>query len=213
MIGIQFLIDKYFHPSENVYQIKCVKCCPHEKCSPPTLCHLQGVCARRNTQQSFEIVWAPQFLFVQLIRWRANGTKVNTKVSLHGEFKLTDKDNYEPIGVLCHDGTSPNNGHYITHIKSNSGQWFLYDDENIKGSSIDNAGGANTYIMLYKKKSVQSISNQLNMNMNIDSPLYNNITDTIDTLTLDTQNSKYCDNCKKQFKSIPKHLNHSNECK
>ena len=56
--------------------------------------------------------------------------------SLEEEITLMDIYKYEPIGVLCHLGSSQNNGHYITHMKTPSGQWILYDDTYLSVSSL-----------------------------------------------------------------------------
>ena len=211
VVNIQSMIDNYFNQSKSSFKIKCVECCPHEKCIPSSICPLEGICERRDIKQSIDITWAPKFLIVQLLRWDVNGKKLNTKVTLDGEFKLSEHDVYEPIGVLCHNGLSPRNGHYITHMKMSCGQWILYDDEKVVMSSLVDAGGRGAYILLYKKKNAPFAQNFTDIC--IDNPVINNNIDIEDASAIVKQGETKCLKCCKIFKSIKLHLHWSDECK
>ena len=211
VVNIQSLVDNYFNQGKSILKIKCVECCPHEKCIPPSICPLVGICERRDIKQSIDIKWAPKFLIVQLLRWDVNGKKLNTKVTLDGEFKLSDHDVYEPIGVLCHNGLSPRNVHYITHMKTSSGQWILYDDEKVVMSSIIDAGGGGAYLLLYKKKNAPFAQNITDVS--IDNPLFYNNIDIEGARALVKQGETKCLKCCKIFRYIKNHLHRSSVCK
>ena len=54
--------------------------------------------------------------------------------------------------MIDHIGSSPFNGHYVTHLKSDSGHWRLFDDERSKSCTFKQANNRNNYILLLRKK-------------------------------------------------------------
>ena len=57
-------------------------------------------------------------------------------------------------------GGSPLNGHYVTHLKKDSGHWMLFDDERSESCTLKQANNHNNYLLLLKKKVILSKRNE-----------------------------------------------------
>ena len=152
-VNLSALIQSHYSESTTTEKIKCSNCCPHDK--EKIVCPQTGSCSLPSTEQC-HLTKAPQFLFLQLLRYDANLQKVMTLVKIENELVLpsTDRDKYEPVAALNHIGTTRNTGHYVTYLKIDSDQWMLLDDTNIQLSSLEQANTADNYILLFKKKKI-----------------------------------------------------------
>ena len=101
---------------------------------------------------------APKYLFCHLLRFGngPDGPKVTTYVKFGPELRLPNGDVYEVVGVLDHWGDTLKAGHYVTYLKTESGQWFLYNDAQVQHSSLTEANTKENYILLLEKKTMAS---------------------------------------------------------
>ena len=67
----------------------------------------------------------------QLQRYSWNEPKIATDVGIPEFLHFCERD-WELIAVVCHIGTLPSNGHYVAHVKTNSGVWRCADDMEIE---------------------------------------------------------------------------------
>ena len=55
-------------------------------------------------------------------------------------------------GVICHHGVSGLGGHYTCYCyNANTGQWFHYDDSNVRLVDAATVASAEAYVLFYKK--------------------------------------------------------------
>lgn len=107
------------------------------------------------------IFWSlPNILIVDLKRWRYDGRKDGTNVSV----ELTDVDFssyvkgynsnsyiYDLYGVANHSGGS-NGGHYTAIIKNANGKWYEFNDTFVKEINGSNIVSAKSYCFFFRKK-------------------------------------------------------------
>lgn len=107
------------------------------------------------------IFWSlPNILIVDLKRWRYDGRKDSTNVSV----ELTDVDFssyvkgynsnsyiYDLYGVANHSGGS-NGGHYTAIIKNANGKWYEFNDTFVKEINGSNIVSAKSYCFFFRKK-------------------------------------------------------------
>ena len=191
-ISISSLIDSYFSEGTERLRMKCSTCCVHQQNGIP--CPQTGFCNREAVNKT-ELIKAPEYLCVQLIRYDDFG-KVITEVNIE-EVLIFNNNSYEPICLLNHIGTQRDQGHYVTHSKTDSGKWMLYDDNDIYLSSLKQANSNENYLVLFKKKNA-SISNE-GRSVNDDE-------DNTDTIISVGTSNKSEDNTKKR-----KHCNKNKE--
>ena len=67
----------------------------------------------------------------QLQRYSWNEPKIAADVGIPEFLHFCERD-WELIAVVCHIGTLPSNGHYVAHVKTNSGLWHCADDMEIE---------------------------------------------------------------------------------
>ena len=157
-IDLVSLIFNYFSEDPEVVKIKCTNCCVHE--NPPdglkVPCPQEGFCSRPSVS-CCELIHAPQFLFLHLLRFGLghNGPKVQTLVKFASEVMISNGEKYEVVATINHWGNALKSGHFVTYLKNESGQWWLLDDTNSKCSSLQEANTKDNYVVLLKKKSVQ----------------------------------------------------------
>ena len=133
--------------------MKCSTCC---KCSP--VCKQTGICQLQPAISQRSLMNAPKFLLVQLLRFQSHQiSKVLTFVETRLDMKINNCIDYELLGVLDHIGTTINSGHYITKIRSEEDQWLLCNDQFVGPISADNIISANNYILLFKKKTNETL--------------------------------------------------------
>ena len=154
-LNLSTLITNYFSESSEVIRMKCSECCPHERSK--ILCPQTGFCNRPAVSQN-QLILAPKYLFCHLLRFGngPDGPKVTTYIKFGTEVRLPNGDVYEVVGVLDHWGSTLKAGHYVTHLKTESGQWFLYNDTQVQHSSLNDANSKENYILLLKRKTVSS---------------------------------------------------------
>lgn len=124
---------------------------------------------RKNTKahKSLRIKQFPKVLSIQLKRFEHNfssdkSTKINDKVAIplfldlskyaskakNDPLHNTDKKIYELFALVNHIGLV-NTGHYITFIKSGSGQWLRFDDSVVSYVSQEEVRNTNAYLMFF----------------------------------------------------------------
>ena len=102
-------------------------------------------CHRRtDTPRPVRIVYGPDILVMNLVRFTGAGRKNSGKVGFGEYLDLTHfiKDrtpfNYRLLAVVQHKGTI-NQGHYVTVAKSPGGKWVRLNDSTITNSSLEEA--------------------------------------------------------------------------
>ena len=99
-----------------------------------------------------------------------------TLVKIEEELVLPNAEKYEAVATLNHVGETTRSGHYVTHLKDNSGQWILFDDTFNRTSSLKEANSRDNYILLFKKKEtgqqiniidLPEVSNEVQTKVNI----------------------------------------------
>ena len=63
---------------------------------------------------------------------------------------LVHKHRYELVATVTHKGPNVKSGHYLAHLKTDSGQWVCCNDEVTTRSSLQEANTADNYILLFK---------------------------------------------------------------
>lgn len=129
-----------------------------------------------DAQRMIDIVAAPEFLMVTLLRFAFRNGKIQklTHAVQFGETLLLpvmlpppssdecgDDDlrlhrvPYRLFGVLVHSGASTAHGHYFAYCCNDAGKWQLFDDSRVTASSLSEAQearqNANPYILFFQR--------------------------------------------------------------
>lgn len=65
---------------------------------------------------------------------------------------LTMLRRYDLVSVVVHHGSSTSSGHYISYVKSSSGQWYVADDSRVAQVRVDQVLKQQAYILLYVRR-------------------------------------------------------------
>ena len=149
-INLSSIVESHFSESTHTEKIRCSNCCPHDRDKIP--CAQTGVCSGRQSAELVQLVEAPEFLLVQLLRYDGKGHKIKTFVKIEDELRMPSNNIYKPLAILNHIGPTQNSGHYVTYRKTDSEQWMFFDDTFNRSSSLKEANSADNYILLFKKK-------------------------------------------------------------
>ena len=125
-ITLSALVDAHFSESTETMDMRCGNCCKNLNHIGP--CPEVGICKNRKTVEKCKLTQYPVYLFIQLVRNIGNAPKVTTFVKIENEIVFPQDQTYEVIATLDHIGSSPSNGHYVTYLKQESGQWKFFDD-------------------------------------------------------------------------------------
>ena len=185
-ITLSALVQGHFSESTETMDMRCPNCCENQNHKGP--CPGVGVCRKRKTVEKTKLTKCPKYLFIQLIRNVGNAPKVNTFVRFETEIEVPDNQIYEVIGTIDHMGISPLHGHYVTHLKNDSGHWRLFDDERSKSCTLMQANNHNNYILLLKKKVITS-NRDRNKSLNLPPEKINQKLDYNKNLGIITQNT------------------------
>ena len=115
-----------------------------------------------------EIYTPPNYLIIQLKRFKMGNNKLNKKNDTFVDFPLydldlrryiigPDKNNalYDIYGIIYHLGNGINTGHYIAVCKNNN-DWICYNDINVKIFYDEkNLIDKSAYLLFYKKKNLE----------------------------------------------------------
>ena len=147
-VSLTTLVQDYFSQSTTNEKIRCSNCCPHE---PRGLqCSLEGDCRLRAAAEKIDISKAPKFLFLNLLRYDSEGKKLRVMVTVDSVLVLVHGHRYELVATVTHKGPNVKSGHYLAHLKTDSGQWVCCNDEVTTRSSLQEANTADNYILLFK---------------------------------------------------------------
>jgi ubiquitin carboxyl-terminal hydrolase 12/46 len=194
--------ESFLDLSVDIEQNSSVTGCLRNFSSSETLCHKDkffcDTCSSlQEAEKRMKIKKLPNVLALHLKRFKFIETtfkKLSYRVVFPLELRLfntsLDSENpdrmYELIGVVIHIGSGPNQGHYISLIKS-SNNWLVFDDETVEpvdekaiqqffGSShelpISMESG---YILFYQAKDMDltAYENMATENMSSDADLIN----------------------------------------
>ena len=153
-INLSTLIENHFTESTTTERIKCSNCCPHDRDRLP--CSLTEMCKVKEASEITQLLIAPKYLLIQLLRYDGKGNKIRTLVNINDELLLQNNLLYSPVGILNHIGPSPNHGHYVTFRKKNCGQWIFYDDALNQPSSLKVANSSDNYLLVFCRKDVRA---------------------------------------------------------
>ena len=153
-VNLSSIIQNHFSENSKTVKLRCSNCCPHEGAG--VKCTQSGVCRDREATEIIKLIEAPDFLFIQLLRYDGLYDKVMTHVKLETELVLPNEVTYEPIAALNHIGGTINSGHYVTHLQNEFGQWMLFNDTFNRLSSINEANSVDNYILLFKRKNIMT---------------------------------------------------------
>ena len=160
-INLSSLVESHFSESTHTEKIRCSNCCRHDRDQIP--CTQTGICSGRQAAEIVQLVEAPEFLLVQLLRYDGKGQKIKTFVKIGDELKLPRNNIYKPLALLNHIGQTQNEGHYVTYRKTDSGQWMFFNDTFNRSSSLKEANSVDNYILLFKKKNTRQPSNIISL--------------------------------------------------
>lgn len=112
-------------------------------------------CKKRVVAKKFSrLCTAPRVLTVHLKRFSFSAfgpTKYQKFVEFKPRFSLEINGLnyvYDLYGVLVHTGVA-SMGHYFSFMKSPSGKWYLFDDEDVKSVNLSTVLKQNAYILFY----------------------------------------------------------------
>ncbi len=124
-------------------------------------------CGGVEACSNLEIDTCPEILRVNLKRFRFTESGVTEKNRTPVLFNSNELElhaaKYQLTSFICHSGSNASGGHYFSFVRNPElNQWFLYNDsirteisdERIKQIISDdgNAGGAEPYVLFFKKK-------------------------------------------------------------
>ena len=153
-INLSTLIANHFTESTTTERIKCSNCCPHDRDGLP--CSLTEICKVKEASEITQLLIAPKYLLIQLLRYDGNGNKIRTLVNISDELVLENDLLYSPVAILNHIGPSQNHGHYVTFRKKNCGQWVFYDDALNQPSCLKVANSSDNYLLVFCRKDVRA---------------------------------------------------------
>ena len=165
-VSLSSVIQNHFLESTRTDKIRCPNCCPHDKNG--LQCTRTGVCRDRDSAECIQLIKTPEFLFIQLLRYDGTNQKVMTFVNIDAELELPSKEIYETVAIINHIGETTSSGHYVTHLRDDSGQWMLFDDTFSRTSSLKEANTAENYILLFKKKCTRINLDTINLPWKVD---------------------------------------------
>ena len=101
---------------------------------------------------------APQVLCIQLLRFDANGQKINQEVDYPPELTVpnyqdgseTSTTKYNLSSIIVHEGNQISSGHYVCYV-NRSGRWFNTSDTVVKEASQLATYHQTAYMLFYKK--------------------------------------------------------------
>ena len=114
--------------------------------------------------KKFTLDKLPKVLCLHLKRFR---WIPSTKISTHIEFpfdldvsqyttnKSGSEGQYELFGVICHHGKGTVSGHYTSYCL-NHGEWYHYNDSEVRVVSADEVAQVQAYILFYRRKEFKS---------------------------------------------------------
>lgn len=91
------------------------------------------------------------FLVVSLNLWEGGEKLDRVAATISSHFSLSPSRLYRLCGIICHQGTRPDSGHYVSYIRS-KGSWFKIDDELVVPHSRPD--GVLPYVLLYSRRDV-----------------------------------------------------------
>lgn len=101
---------------------------------------------------------APQVLCIQLLRFDANGQKINQEVHYPPELTVpnyqdgsaTSTTKYTLSSIIVHEGNQISSGHYVCYV-NRSGRWFYTSDTVVKEASQLATYRQTAYMLFYEK--------------------------------------------------------------
>ncbi|XP_052126560.1 ubiquitin carboxyl-terminal hydrolase 36-like [Frankliniella occidentalis] len=114
---VQAAVNKYFEPE-----------CQEFKCSA---CRQVG---KTNSKQ-FEIHEAANTIFIVLLRFRSNGSKIDSRVSLDDIVSFPDGTKYQLAGAVMHLGSQSKSGHYTAVTKCTDQSFREFDDKFVSNTN------------------------------------------------------------------------------
>ena len=106
-----------------------------------------------------QIIHAPEILIIHLKRWNFMNLRKNQKrVSFENNIDISDycidkfkgDTQYDLFGVINHTG-NVFGGHYYSHVKKEDGNWYLFNDQQIKRVSFKEIVTNKSYCLFYRK--------------------------------------------------------------
>ena len=152
------LLTNYYNDDDNALRMKCSECCEKFKSrllfghSHLAECKQEGVCSRPAVTQRV-LTYAPSTLLVLLKRFNhgPDGAKTTTLVMTEDVMDFHGH-NYQLVGTVDHLGDTLSHGHWVTRLRSEEGQWLLYNDAQVSNCSSVSVVSGNNVLLLFKMK-------------------------------------------------------------
>ena len=119
-VSLSSVLSSHYSESSWSEEIKCSYCCTHDR--QEVACPLTGLCRRRQATEHCQLVEAPQYLLMQLMRYDRSEQKIQTFVKVEEDLILPSGDQYELSGILNHIGSTQRSGHFVTYLKIDGGE-------------------------------------------------------------------------------------------
>lgn len=142
--------------------------CLRRFCTTETLVHSEmyrcGRCGSLSEAiKDMRFAWLPPVLVFQLKRFDFHLRLL--KIRRFIEFPLEGLDLstfcrdssksslalYSLVGVVCHHGSSPRQGHYTAFVKEEEGGWLHCDDQRVRECSAAEVSACEAYILVYTR--------------------------------------------------------------
>ncbi len=125
-----------------------------------------------EAQKKFSIYSAPQILTVQLKRFFANPMtgqpgKLNRPITFPEQFDLaacmSDSEHgqsttYKLAGVIVHEGSTCQSGHYHAFVRAPAGIWYSMNDCSVSRVGVESVFRQRAYILFYER--IEAVSEQ-----------------------------------------------------
>ncbi|XP_015189525.1 PREDICTED: ubiquitin carboxyl-terminal hydrolase 36-like [Polistes dominula] len=136
-------------------------------------------CKRRvPATKQFSLERAPKVLCVQLKRFSVLGGKISRHIDFSqtidmGPYLWREPNEplqqltYKLMSLVTHVGESINSGHYTAVAQTSTGNYYSFDDSNVRPISLSNVLNTDAYIMIFEMEPNQGqINNQQAVKMN-----------------------------------------------
>jgi ubiquitin carboxyl-terminal hydrolase 36/42 len=120
-------------------------------------CRKQSSCSNRSLFRE-----TPQVLIVTMMRFAANGLKIEKAVDFGFEIDLSPfvakgvHPLFELFGLVVHNGHQLSHGHFSSYVKCSTGVWYSADDSRVVKISANTVLLSRPYILFYKRKEVSA---------------------------------------------------------
>ena len=142
-LSLSNLITEYYSEKDQE-PMKCSNCCSHQN----TKCPLTGICTKTPYSEQKSMIYSPDILLIQLMRFDGSDNKIMTTVIPEDILTLPHGEKYEIVSIGDHIGSRIDQGHYVLQSFKSS-TWITCNDSRNYPSKEPKS--SDNYLFAYKK--------------------------------------------------------------